>query len=171
MARRDGFRALSLSRKDGGAARGVPSAAAGDRKNLKTKCSTWRSIGGLRGPQKSKNQGIARGVPRAAPAKDRKNPKTKLSHTAARAAGNSPVCTQYCFCFIAFLPFQGATWSTAITPATGITRNKILESRLKTGDLGKVALLFGVTTENSAVSSSSVAKFEPEENLQQFQAR
>ncbi|XP_077553143.1 uncharacterized protein LOC144167856 isoform X2 [Haemaphysalis longicornis] len=60
---RDGFRALSLSRKDGGAARGVPSAAAGDRKNLKTKCSTWRSIGGLRGPQKSKNQGIARGVP------------------------------------------------------------------------------------------------------------
>ncbi|XP_077553137.1 uncharacterized protein LOC144167856 isoform X1 [Haemaphysalis longicornis] len=118
---RDGFRALSLSRKDGGAARGVPSAAAGDRKNLKTKCSTWRSIGGLRGPQKSKN--------------------------------------------------QGATWSTAITPATGITRNKILESRLKTGDLGKVALLFGVTAENSAVSSSSVAKFGPEENLQQFQAR
>ncbi|XP_077562436.1 uncharacterized protein LOC144178423 [Haemaphysalis longicornis] len=37
MARRDGFRALSLSRKDGGVARGVPSAASGDRKNLKTK--------------------------------------------------------------------------------------------------------------------------------------
>ncbi|XP_077544962.1 uncharacterized protein LOC144158160 [Haemaphysalis longicornis] len=36
MARRDGFRALSLSRKDGGAARGDPSAAAGDRKNPKT---------------------------------------------------------------------------------------------------------------------------------------
>ncbi|XP_077551117.1 uncharacterized protein LOC144164658 [Haemaphysalis longicornis] len=87
-----------------------------ESKNLGRRCSTWRSIGGLREPQKSKN--------------------------------------------------EGATWSTAITAATGITRSKILESRLKTGDLGKVALLFGVTTENSAVSSSSVAKLGPEENLQ-----
>ncbi|XP_077542172.1 uncharacterized protein LOC144154928 isoform X3 [Haemaphysalis longicornis] len=92
-----------------------------ESKNLVRRCSTWRSIGGLREPQKSKN--------------------------------------------------EGATWSTAITAATGITRSKILESRLKTGDLGKVALLFGVTTENSAVSSSSVAKFGPEEHLQQFRAR
>ncbi|XP_077559378.1 uncharacterized protein LOC144174512 isoform X5 [Haemaphysalis longicornis] len=60
MARRDGFRALSLSRKDGGAARGVPSAAAGDRKNLKTKYG-----------------GVARGVPSAASG-DRKNLKTKV---------------------------------------------------------------------------------------------
>lgn len=81
------------------------------------------------------------------------------------------MCTKYCFCFIAFLPFQGATWSTASTPVTGITREKILESRLQTADLRKVALLFGATTETFAVSSSGVAKFEPEENLQQFQAR
>ncbi|XP_077540461.1 uncharacterized protein LOC144152840 isoform X2 [Haemaphysalis longicornis] len=89
MARRDGFRALSLRRKDGGkvkpaqqrsakkwtlrvklvavifcsfqgAARGVPSAAAGDRKNLKTKYG-----------------GVARGVPSAASG-DRKNLKTKV---------------------------------------------------------------------------------------------
>ncbi|XP_077540469.1 uncharacterized protein LOC144152840 isoform X3 [Haemaphysalis longicornis] len=84
MARRDGFRALSLRRKDGGAARGVPSAAAGDRKNLKTKYG-----------------GVARGVPSAASG-DRKNLKTKVRHAMLLQTDHGIVNDVFFFFFFAW---------------------------------------------------------------------